>query len=124
MLLSGTDNHIAGLGQMFPRHDKTDSRAEFLGDFRGKPGYEGYLNDRVAALPAVLKEAGYHTIISGKWHLGTTKDQAPSAKGFDKVFSLLQGGSIPENCSYSRWKSLSYCFGRGSGKERSIHKYI
>lgn len=68
-------------------------RAEFLGSLKGNPGYEGYLNDRVAALPAVLKEAGYSTLISGKWHLGTTKDQCPSAKGFDKVFSLLQGGT-------------------------------
>jgi len=82
MLLSGTDNHIAGLGQM----------AEFLGPLKGKPGYEGYLNDRIAALPAVLKDAGYETMISGKWHLGQTKEQAPSNKGFDKVFSLLQGG--------------------------------
>jgi arylsulfatase len=63
-----------------------------LGPLKGNPGYEGYLNDRVAPLPAVLKQAGYSTLISGKWHLGTTKDQSPSAKGFDKVFSLLQGG--------------------------------
>jgi arylsulfatase A-like enzyme len=84
-----------------PGLDKCDSnittprllcRAEFLGPLKGNPGYEGYLNDRVAPLPAVLKEAGYSTMISGKWHLGLTKDQCPSAKGFDKVFSLLQGG--------------------------------
>jgi arylsulfatase A-like enzyme len=96
MLLSGTDNHIAGLGQMFVSSIvSTDVfRAEFLGPLKGNPGYEGYLNDRVAALPAVLKEAGYATVISGKWHLGTTKEQCPSAKGFDKVFSLLQGGTF------------------------------
>ena len=38
MLLSGTDNHIAGLGNM----------GEMLApELRGKPGYEGHLNDRV-----------------------------------------------------------------------------
>ena len=38
MLLSGTDNHIAGLGNM----------GEMLApEQRGKPGYEGHLNDRV-----------------------------------------------------------------------------
>lgn len=59
MLFSGTDNHIAGLGQM----------AEFMKDSRydGKPGYEGYLNFRVAALSEVLQDAGYSTFMSGKW---------------------------------------------------------
>ena len=49
MLLTGTDHHIAGIGTM----------AETLTpDLIGKPGYEGYLNDRVVALPELLREAG------------------------------------------------------------------
>ncbi|KAJ6071762.1 hypothetical protein N7499_009776 [Penicillium canescens] len=87
MLFSGTDNHIAGLGQM----------AEFMrnfGDhFKNKPGYEGYLNWRVAALSEILQDSGYHTIMSGKWHLGMTKEIAPCSRGFDKNFSLLPGAS-------------------------------
>ncbi|CAK9438021.1 uncharacterized protein LODBEIA_P23770 [Lodderomyces beijingensis] len=85
MLLSGTDNHIAGLGQM----------AEFTlrqGDkFRDKPGYEGYLNDRVVALPEILKDAGYHTWLSGKWHLGLKKPYWPNKRGFEKSWCLLPG---------------------------------
>ena len=55
MLLSGTDHHIARIGTM----------TESLQDFRsGKPGYEGYLNDRVAALPEVLHDSGYCTLMS------------------------------------------------------------
>ena len=58
MLLSGTDNHIAGLGNM----------AELLAPNQiGKPGYEGYLNDRVVSLAEVLKRRGYHTYLAGKW---------------------------------------------------------
>jgi arylsulfatase len=83
MLLSGTDNHIAGFGNM----------AEQVPNFPeqiGKPGYEGYLNDRVVSVAQLMKDAGYHTYLSGKWHLGLTPDQSPSAKGFERTFSLLE----------------------------------
>ena len=56
---------------------------------RDHPGYEGYLNDRVAALPELLRDAGYYTIMSGKWHLGLTPDRYPSRRGFDRSFALL-----------------------------------
>ncbi|PSN70393.1 putative arylsulfatase [Corynespora cassiicola Philippines] len=84
MLLSGTDNHIAGLGQM----------AEFMRtrrDFDGQPGYEGYLNFRVASAAEILKDAGYLTMLSGKWHLGLTKETSPYARGFEKNFTYLAG---------------------------------
>lgn len=85
MLLSGTDNHIAGLGQM----------AEFARNhpekFEGKPGYEGYLNDRVAALPEILQDNGYYTFITGKWHLGLTPEHWPVKRGFEKLWTLLPG---------------------------------
>lgn len=60
MLFSGTDNHIAGLGQMTEHMASADL-------YKNKPGYEGYLNFRVAALSEVLQDAGYDTIMSGKW---------------------------------------------------------
>lgn len=83
MLLSGTDNHIAGLGNM----------GEMLTpEQRGKPGYEGHLNDRVVSLAEVLRDNGYHTYMAGKWHLGHEPDQIPHARGFERSFSLLNGG--------------------------------
>ncbi|EEQ34438.1 putative arylsulfatase (type I) [Microsporum canis] len=84
MLLSGTDNHIAGLGTM------NENQTEFQ---RGKPGYEGYLNDRVAALSELLQDAGYQTLMSGKWHLGLEPDRTPHARGFDRSYSLLPGAA-------------------------------
>lgn len=59
--------------------------------YADKPGYEGYLNWRVAALSEILQDAGYHTMMSGKWHLGFTKDVAPCSRGFDRSFSFLPG---------------------------------
>ncbi|MFC6673906.1 arylsulfatase [Marinobacterium aestuariivivens] len=84
MLLSGTDSHQAGLGNM----------AELLQpEQQGKPGYEGYLNTSVATLPEILHDAGYNTYMVGKWHLGRTEDKSPAARGFDKSFALIQGGA-------------------------------
>ncbi|KAL1891435.1 hypothetical protein Sste5346_007699 [Sporothrix stenoceras] len=67
MLLSGTDNYIAGLGQM---------------EFRSRD-----LN------PPMPWGNGYYTCMSGKWHLGLTRERAPHARGFDRSFALLSGGS-------------------------------
>ncbi|KIX06961.1 uncharacterized protein Z518_04937 [Rhinocladiella mackenziei CBS 650.93] len=85
MLFSGTDNHIAGLGQM------AEHMRAFGDYFNDKPGYEGYLNWRVAALSEILEDHEYHTIMSGKWHLGLPKDLAPCSRGFKKNFSFLPG---------------------------------
>lgn len=82
MLLSGVDNHQAGLGSM----------AETLQPGQiGQPGYEGYLNDRVASIAELLHQGGYRTLMSGKWHLGLTPDRGPAARGFERSYALLQG---------------------------------
>lgn len=84
MLLSGTDNHLAGLGQM----------AEFARNFPeklgGKPGYEGYLSFKVAALTEILSPE-YYTFLSGKWHLGLDEPHWPDKRGFEQSFTLLPG---------------------------------
>lgn len=83
MLLTGTDNHRAGLGTM----------AELIRpNQQGKPGYEGYLRSDVATLAERLGASGYRTLLSGKWHLGLTPEQDPHARGFERSFALLQGG--------------------------------
>ncbi|AOJ71482.1 MULTISPECIES: arylsulfatase [Burkholderia] len=84
MLLTGTDHHVAGIGTM----------AEALTpELQGKPGYEGYLNERVVALPELLRDAGYFTAMAGKWHLGLTIERAPAARGFERSFALLPGAA-------------------------------
>ena len=84
MLLSGNDNHIAGLGSMGEM-----LRPEQI----GKPGYEGYLNNRVVSLAEALQGDGYHTYMAGKWHRGHDPENFPHARGFEKSFSMLLGGA-------------------------------
>ncbi len=86
MLMSGSDNHKAGMGTMFP----SSFIEEEYGD---RYGYERYLHERVATLPERLGDAGYHTYMAGKWHLGLSDDKAPTKRGFDRAFSLLIGSS-------------------------------
>jgi arylsulfatase len=82
MLLSGADNHVAGLGTM----------AEALAPPQlGRPGYEGYMNRRVASVAELLHDAGFYTVQAGKWHLGVEADQSPAARGFERSYTLLQG---------------------------------
>ena len=83
MLLSGTDTHVNGLGNM----------SEWTAPNQmGKPGYEGYLNTNVATLPQLLKDSGYHTYMTGKWHMGKKPELIPRSRGFERDFSLLDGG--------------------------------
>ena len=82
MLLSGTDNHLAGLGNM----------EEELGPNQiGKKGYEGYLNKDVVTFASLLQNAGYRTMMSGKWHLGSSLENGPESRGFDDTFVIANG---------------------------------
>ena len=79
MLLTGNYSHVAGMGSQ-----------DLVSDV---PGYEGKLSDRVIPLPSLLQEAGYHTYIAGKWHLGLTEEANPANKGFENSFVTLEGGA-------------------------------
>ena len=80
MLMSGTYTEAGGI---------SEDRA------RGR-----YLVDSVVALPQLMKDAGYRTYMSGKWHLGSEETQHPKAEGFDSSFVLVGGAS--EHLSFGR----------------------
>lgn len=84
MLLTGVDHHKAGFGNMLE---------ELSPNQKGQPGYEGHLNPRVVTISELLQQAGYYTVISGKWHLGSTPGSTPTARGFDQAFTLQSGGA-------------------------------
>lgn len=82
MLLTGLDNHEAGLGSM----------AETLApNQKGQRGYEGVLREDNATLAELLSAEGYRTHFAGKWHLGMAPEQAPHSRGFQSSFVMLEG---------------------------------
>jgi len=71
MLLTGLDNNIAAAG----------------------PRKTYHLSPDVPTLPERLQELGYHTIMAGKWDLGSAPAQEPGARGFNDSVALLPGVS-------------------------------
>ncbi|MCX6622824.1 MAG: arylsulfatase [Acidobacteria bacterium] len=78
-LMTGLYNHQAGVGNM-------------VGESK-YPSYQGYLNDHCATFAEVLKPAGYHPLMVGKWHVGEKRPHWPRDRGFERYFGLISGGS-------------------------------
>ena len=63
--------------------------------------YQGVLNDKVVTLASILKADGYHTYMTGKWHLGHTPELLPSARGFDRTIAMADTGA-------DNWEQRTY----------------
>ena len=84
MLLTGMDNHLAGLGTI---------REVLPPEHRGQPGYTMALEPGVETIATKLKRAGYRTYMTGKWHLGHGEGELPIDHGFDRSFILDASGA-------------------------------
>ncbi len=49
----------------------------------------GYLDPEAVTLPDMMKRAGYHTAMVGKWHLGYESPNIPNDRGFDFFHGFL-----------------------------------
>ena len=84
MLLTGMDNHMTGIAtipEVLPK------------EHVGRPGYTMHLEPGVLTLADRLKAAGYRTLMSGKWHLGSGAGDLPDAHGFDHSLALDASGA-------------------------------
>ncbi|MEM1059722.1 MAG: sulfatase-like hydrolase/transferase [Verrucomicrobiota bacterium] len=60
------------------------------GVIRTDPGHSwGYFDPAAVTLPTMLRRAGYHTTIVGKWHLGLEEENHPLRRGFDEFRGFL-----------------------------------
>ena len=82
-LMSGLYPHQAGMGHM-------------EGDY-GLDAYRGQINRKCVTLAEVMKENGYSTYMSGKWHLTRSrgkqgpKDNWPRQRGFERFYGTITG---------------------------------
>lgn len=86
-LMTGLSAAKTGVGTMSNMFDtnKHDKGPNF-------PGYRGYLNNHCMTIAEVLKPAGYATLMSGKWHIGSyEKNHWPLQRGFEKYYGCLDG---------------------------------
>lgn len=86
-LLTGLYPQQAGVGHMV--------------DDRGTPAFKGDLSKNAVTIAEALKDAGYSTYMSGKWHVtpyvieNPDKHNWPRQRGFDKFFGMISGaGSL------------------------------
>lgn len=85
-LLTGLNAHDVGAGWV--------SEAD-----PGFPGYAMELTENAATLAEVLRDNGYRTLMSGKWHLCKPQDRSPGGnnsswpvqRGFDEFYGILAG---------------------------------
>jgi arylsulfatase A-like enzyme len=90
-LLTGLYPHQAGIGHM-------------VSDY-GIPEYQGYLREDCVTIAEALREGGYQTLMSGKWHVGGSYNPlapeswtpgeaghpTPRQRGFDRYYGTLDG---------------------------------
>ncbi len=82
-LLTGQYPHAVGVGHM-------------CGDYK-LPGYQTGLSDRCVTIAEAIRQSGYHTLMSGKWHVGMGPEHRPLVRGFEHYFGILSGA-----CNYFR----------------------
>ena len=78
-LITGLYPHQAGMGWL-------DNKVE-----PGSRGFHGRLLPRCVTMAEVLRDAGYFTAMTGKWHMGQQNGTPPWDRGFDRSLNSRFG---------------------------------
>ncbi len=84
MLLTGVDSHRNGVPNI-PEALPPEQREH--------PHYKGELTDNVVTVATLLRRMGYHTYLTGKWHLGKSPGTLPSQRGFERTVAMMDTGA-------------------------------
>lgn len=84
MLMTGLDSHSVGVANIPEAIPEYQSHAA---------AYQGVLARNVPTVAERLRDAGYRTYMSGKWHLGQSDGERPSQRGFDRALMLADTGA-------------------------------
>tara|TARA_R110001592_G_scaffold363393_2_gene687363 strand:+ start:19327 stop:21099 length:1773 start_codon:yes stop_codon:yes gene_type:complete len=84
MMLTGVDSHRNGV----PNIPET-----IPPELAQHENYRGTLSHGVVTVASLLQDAGYHTYMAGKWHLGQTPDLLPSRRGFERTVTMADTGA-------------------------------
>ena len=94
-LLTGADHHLVGVGTLpesnsfYPPNDET---------------YKGEFDSKARTVAQLLHDAGYHTYMAGKWHLG---GGGPVKWGFEQSFSMDYTSAFGNNYAATAARSES-----------------
>lgn len=84
MMLTGVDSHRNGVPNI------PETIPPELAQYEN---YRGTLSHGVVTVASLLQDAGYHTYMAGKWHLGQSPDLLPIRRGFERTITMADTGA-------------------------------
>jgi len=85
-LMTGCYPQQAGIGHMTNTPNNKNEHNY------GVPEYQGKLSSNTFTIAEILRDSGYSTLMSGKWHLSFhDKNQWPMQRGFNKFYGFIAG---------------------------------